>query len=90
MSGPLEDVAGALEDEARLLGVSLPQWAARDDSKAQPEVRRAASTAMAAIDRMLAALHQARQQLVAEIRQADDGAAARADAMLAGRQGERS
>lgn len=74
---------GPLEDQAGLLGVSLAQWATRDDAKAQPEIRRAANTAMDAIDGMLAELHQVRQQLVTEIRLSDNATAARVDALLA-------
>jgi hypothetical protein len=69
--------------EAGVLGVALAQWMARDDTKAEPAVRRAANTAMDAIDAMLAELHQLRARLVSEIRASDDSAAARADAMLA-------
>jgi hypothetical protein len=79
----LVDVAGRLEDKTAELGVALAQWATRDDSKAQPEVTRAGHTAVEAIDAMLAALHQARSQLVSEIRASDDAAMARADALLA-------
>ena len=42
-----------------VLGVALAQWAARDDTRAEPEVRRAANTAMDAIDAMIAELHSA-------------------------------
>ena len=79
------DAAGRLGDEGHngVLGVALAQWMARNDSKAEPGVRRAANTAMDAIDAMLAALHALRSRLVTEIRASDDAAAARADAMLA-------
>src|SRR5262249_61673566 len=83
MSGPLVDVPGRLEDLAGVLGVPVARWATRDDSKAQPDVRQAANTAMDAIDSMLAQLHAARAALVTEIRQADDAAAGRADPLLA-------
>jgi hypothetical protein len=66
-----------------VLGVALAQWMARDDSRPQAEVRRAANTAMDAIDAMLAELHQLRGRLLAEIRISDQAAAARADALLA-------
>src|SRR5262249_54160003 len=85
VTGPLAAVPGRLEDLAAVLGAALAAWAARDDSKAQPEVRQAAGTAMDAIDAMQYQLNVARQQLVAEIRASDDAAAARADAMLAQR-----
>jgi len=54
-----------------VLGVALTVWQTRDDSKPQAEIRRAANTAMATIDIMLAALHALRSQLVSEIRKAD-------------------
>ena len=67
-----------------MLAVALAQWMARDDTRPQPEVRRAASTAMDAIDAMLAELNRLRTRLAGEIRESDDIAAERADAMLAG------
>ena len=42
---------------------------------------------MNTVDQMLANLHELRARLVAEIRASDDAAAARADALLAGRDG---
>jgi hypothetical protein len=65
-----------------VLGVALAQWAVRDDARADPDARRAANTAMAAIDAMLGELHQLRSRLVVEIRASDDATAARVDAML--------
>jgi hypothetical protein len=82
----LVDVPGRLDDHLGVLGVALATWAIRDDSKAQPELTRAGHTAVEAIDAMLAELHRARQQLVTEIRQAEDAATARVDALLARRQ----
>jgi hypothetical protein len=79
----LPNLARRLDNMSGVLGVALAQWAIRDETKAQPEIRQAANTAVAAIDDMLAALHRARQQLVTEIRAADDANAARVDAMLA-------
>jgi hypothetical protein len=84
------DATGRLDDHLGVLGVALAQWMARDDSRAEPEVRRAASTAMDAIDAMLAELHQLRARLVTEIRANDDAAAARADALLAGIRGSQA
>lgn len=78
-----DSITGRLDDLAGLLGVSLAQWETRDDSKAQPEVRQAANTARDAIDAMIAALRAAGAQLAAEMRQSDDVAMARADALLA-------
>ena len=68
---------------AGVLSGALATWAARDDSRAQPDVRLAANTAMDAIDAMLAGLHTQRAALVAEIRASDDATGARVDAMLA-------
>jgi hypothetical protein len=82
-AGSLPDLTRRLDAMTGVLGVALAQWAVRDDTKAQPEIRQAANTAMATVDDMLTALHRARQQLVTEIRASDDASAARADAMLA-------
>jgi hypothetical protein len=81
----LLDAPGRLGDDGLVgvLGVALAQWAARDDTKADAEARRAANTAMTTIDDMLGQLHALRARLVGEIRTSDDAAAARADAMLA-------
>ena len=81
----LIDASGQLEERVSVLGAALATWVARDDSKPQPEVRRAASTAMDEIDDMLADLHRARSALMDEMRDADDANAARVDAMLAER-----
>ena len=77
------NVYAKLEDPLGVLSIALGQWEDHDDSKPQPDVRRAASTAMAEIDRMLAGLHAMRARLAGEIRASDDAAAVRADAMLA-------
>ena len=77
------DVYAKLEDPMGVLSVALGQWEDRDDSKAQPEMRRAANTAMDAIDAMVADLYQMRSRLVSEIRASDDANGARVDAMLA-------
>jgi hypothetical protein len=74
--------AAILDDRAAVLAAALGRWAARDDSRADPDARRAANTAMEAIDTMLAGLHALRARLVGEIRASDDAAAARVDAML--------
>lgn len=70
---------------AEQAGVSLAQWADRDAAASKAAARRAANTAMDAIDAMLAELHKIRQQLVSEIRAHDDAAAARVDDLLASR-----
>jgi hypothetical protein len=43
-----------------VLGVALAQWAARDDTRADPEARQAANTAVDAIDAVLGELHALR------------------------------
>jgi hypothetical protein len=88
---PLLDYTGRLGDDGHIgeLGVALAMWAARDDSKADPHARRAANTAMDALDAALALLHELRSRLVSEIRASDDQAAARVDALLADRGGAR-
>ena len=79
----LADATGRLGDLLGVLGVALAQWAARDDSKPEPEIRRAANTAMDSVDAMLAELHGLRADLIGQIRRSDDLAAERADALLA-------
>jgi hypothetical protein len=80
------DVFAKLEDPMGVLSIALGQWEDRDDGEPQPEVRRAANTAMDQIDGMLAELHKMRARLVSEIRASDDAAVARVDALLADRQ----
>lgn len=65
------------------LQAALALWDARDDTRPQPAIRRAANDAMDEIDAMLRELHELRARLVTEIRASDDAAAARADALLA-------
>ncbi len=72
------------------LETALALWAGRDDTLPQPEVRRAASTAVGAIDALLRELHEVRRQLVSEIRVSDDAAAVRADALVARLRQERT
>jgi hypothetical protein len=62
------------------LGAWLAIWSARHEPDAH--ARRCANDAMDAIDAALRDLHAIRARLVSEIRQADDAAAARADALL--------
>jgi hypothetical protein len=87
----IADYASRLGDDGHngVLGVALAQWMARDDTRAEPEVRQAASPAMAAIDAVLAELHELRARLVSEIRASDDAIAARADALLRDRRAGR-
>ena len=72
-----------ISDHNGVLGVALAQWAARDDTTADPGARMAANTAMDAIDAMLRELHALRSRLADEIRVSDDATAARVDALLA-------
>jgi hypothetical protein len=86
MTGPrdgYDDTVAAIRDNTDMLDAATRLWAARDDTRPQPEVRRAANTATDAIDAMLQALHAIRARLITEIRASDDAAAARADALLA-------
>lgn len=76
-------VIRALDAQIGVLGVAVAQWAVRDDSKPQPEIRQAANAAMATVDDMLATLHKLRGRLVTEIRVSDDASIARADELLA-------
>jgi hypothetical protein len=69
-----------------VLAIALGQWEDRDDTRPQPEVRRAANKAMDEIDFMLGELHAMRARLVSEIRASDDATAARVDVLLAERQ----
>jgi hypothetical protein len=48
----------ALRGQLDALGGALATWERRDDTKPQPEVRRAANMAMDEIDAMLRALHR--------------------------------
>ena len=86
---PILDYTSRLGDDGHIgdLAVALAQWAARDETKADPHARRAANTAMDATDAALALLHELRARLVSEIRASDDQAAARVDALLAARKG---
>lgn len=79
------DYAGRLgdDDHVGILGVALAQWAARDDSRAEPEVTRAGHAAVAEVDAMLRELNELRAWLVGEIPEHQDIGDARADALLA-------
>jgi hypothetical protein len=71
-----------LQSHVDCLGDALIVWEHRDDTKAQPGVRRAANVAMDAIDALLRELHQMRAELIGQIRVSDDANAARVDALL--------
>jgi hypothetical protein len=72
----------AIRKHAEDLRIYLTIWAARDDTKAQPDVRQAANHAMDAIDSALRELYGIRSRLVGEIRASDDATAARVDEFL--------
>jgi hypothetical protein len=76
--GPLS----ALRNYVENLAVALAIWEARNEPDAH--ARRCASDAVDAIDSALAGLHKVRQQLISEIRTADDIAMKRSAALLAG------
>ena len=75
-------LATPLDEELGLLNVNLAIWMARDDSKADARVIRAGNQVLDSIDAMLRQLHQVRARMVAEYREDQDTAAARADALL--------
>ena len=77
------DLAGPLDDELGLMNVNLAIWMARDDSKADASVTRAGNQVTDSIDTMLRQLHMLRARMVAEKREHQDLAAARADELLA-------
>ena len=80
-SDPWYDDLSAVRDAAEDIPVFISTWQARREPDAR--ARRHASDAVEAIDAALAALHRVRARLIAEIREADDDAAASADALLA-------
>jgi hypothetical protein len=82
---PFDADLSALRTAVDNLGPWLAIWEARTEPDAR--ARRCASDAIDAIDAGLAALHSIRAGLITEVRQADDQAAARADALLALREG---
>jgi hypothetical protein len=71
----------ALRNHVGNLGAWLAIW----EHRAEPDAtaRRCANDAIGAVDAALAGLHRVRARLVAEVREADDEAAARVDALLA-------
>jgi hypothetical protein len=81
--GPLSALRDAVEDLAAVLAI----WEARKEPDAR--ARQSASDAVDAIDAALGTLYGVRAQLTAEIRQADDATAARADELLARRREDR-
>jgi hypothetical protein len=80
---PLTDAPGRLAGLAEQLGVYAGWWASRDTADDKPTAIRAGTSAMAAIDEMLAVLHSARAQLVSERRADQDRVMAESAALLA-------
>jgi hypothetical protein len=78
---PFDAALSAVHDAVDNLGPLLAIWLARTEPDAH--ARRCASDAVNAIDTALAELHGIRAELVTQVRQADDQAAARADTLLA-------
>jgi uroporphyrinogen-III decarboxylase len=78
--------ARRLENLASFLADSVAAWAMRDDTRPQPEMRRAANDAVDTIDAMTRELYAVRCQLLGEMRVSDDAAMARSAALLARRQ----
>ena len=74
--GPLSALRNHVED----LAVFTAIW--KDRKEPDARARRCASDAVDAIDAALSGLHEVRARLVGEIRQSDDAAEARADALL--------
>lgn len=79
-----------IRDNAAALTLHLGQWAGREPDPPSPDARRAANEAVTDIDAMLADLYQVRQELLGEMRETDDAAAARVDALLARHRRNRS
>jgi hypothetical protein len=71
------------EGHTAVLAAALAEWAARDDTRADPGARHAANTAMTEIDEMLRELYTLRGRLVGEIRLSDGAAMVRSEALLA-------
>jgi hypothetical protein len=79
----LVDISGRIEDCSGVLGVALAYWSTRYTARDKAAAREAGTTAMAAIDTMLAELQQARAALVTEIRADDDAFMERTATLLA-------
>ena len=81
MTADADDASlSALRRHVDDLGAWLAIWEGRHEPDAH--ARRCASDAVDAIDAALRELHEVRSRLVGEIRDSDDDAAARADALL--------
>ncbi len=73
----MSDPIASLRDRTGTLGMALTQWAERGTAPDQAAARRAASTAVDAIDALLRDLYLLRGRLVQEMRQADNAARCR-------------
>ena len=73
------------EGHTAVLAAALAEWAARDDTRADPGARHAANTAMIEIDEMLRELYTLRGRLVGEIRLSDGAATVRSEALAKAR-----
>ena len=83
-ASPYDSPLSALREHVENVAAWLAVWEARSEPDAH--ARRCAGDAVEAIDGALRDLYAVRAQLLGEIRQADDAAAARADALLRRRQ----
>jgi hypothetical protein len=83
---PFDADLSAARDAVDNIGAWLTIWSYRREPDAH--ARRCASDAIGAADTAIAALHRIRAQLVTQVRQADDRAAARAGELLARTRGD--
>ena len=79
-ASPYDAPLSALREHVESIATWLAIWEARNEPDAH--ARRCAGDAVDAIDAALQRLYSVRQQLITEIRQADDASASRADALL--------
>lgn len=77
---PYDGTLSEIRNQVGNIAIWLAVWEARTEPDAH--ARRCASNAVDAIDAALRELHSARQELITEIRTADEATAARADALL--------
>lgn len=72
-----------VRDHVETLSAALAWWADRDNSRAQAQARTAANTAIDEIDAALVGLHRIRTTVINEIRESDEAAIRRVEALLA-------
>ncbi len=70
----MSDPVASLRDNAGILSAALEQWADQTTAPDKAAARRAASTAVDAIDTLLRDLYLLRGRLVQEVRQSDNAA----------------